>query len=87
VAAPRNNYGSMTVAHLVPDGNHVKKGDTEIRQMNSRLIQQQVRVKMLKDQIDALIITAPHDGIVMHTYLKRINQWSICKPDIPCNRL
>jgi multidrug efflux pump subunit AcrA (membrane-fusion protein) len=165
VVAPRNNYGSMTVSHLVEDGSFVKKGDTicvlsspqlisfyesfvtaleileadfkkleadnalnlsllkaqldntnaqlqissldsvqmnfapavrkkllalemekttvekgkiekkyaaqkiidnsEIRQMKSRIMQQQGRIQMLNDQINSLIIIAQRDGIVM----------------------
>jgi HlyD family secretion protein len=167
VAAPRNNYGTMTVTHLVDDGSYIKKGDTicilsspnlftsyesfvtelenieadlkkleadnelnlsllkaqlenteaqmkissldsvqmkfappvkqkllalemekyiiekrklerkfisqkiidasEIRQMKSRILQQQMRIQTMEDQINSLTIIASRDGFVMHT--------------------
>jgi HlyD family secretion protein len=41
--------------------------ESEIRQINSRIIQQKARIQMMTDQIKALTIVAPTDGIVMHT--------------------
>lgn len=41
--------------------------ESEIRQMNSRIMQQKGRIQMMTDQIAALSIVASRDGIVMHT--------------------
>ncbi len=41
--------------------------DSGIRQMRSRIMQQQLRIQTMKDQINSLIIIASRDGFVMHT--------------------
>ncbi len=46
--------------------------DSEVRQIKSRIIQQQGRIQMLKDQIDGLTIVASRDGIVLHKEMPEI---------------
>ncbi|TFH39462.1 MAG: hypothetical protein E4G95_01075 [Bacteroidia bacterium] len=41
--------------------------ESELRQIELRIIQQQGRIEMLNTQIDALVIVAERDGIVLHT--------------------
>jgi multidrug efflux pump subunit AcrA (membrane-fusion protein) len=41
--------------------------NSEVRQMRSRLLQQQSRVQMMKDQITSLTIVAQRDGLVMRS--------------------
>jgi len=40
--------------------------DSEIKQMKSRIMQQQIRVQTMKDQLNSLTIFASRDGFVMH---------------------
>jgi HlyD family secretion protein len=47
-------------------------GQTGIRQMNSRIIQQKAKVQQFEDQIKSMTIIAPRDGIVMRTEAPRM---------------
>ena len=42
-------------------------GETEIRQINARIIQQKAKVQSLADQVKSMTIIAQRDGIVMRT--------------------
>jgi len=42
-------------------------GETEIRQINARIIQQQAMVTLLTDRVNSMTIIAQRDGIVMRT--------------------
>ena len=42
-------------------------GETEIRQINARIIQQKAMVTLLTDQVNSMTIIAQRDGIVMRT--------------------
>ena len=47
-------------------------GQTGIRQMNSRIIQQQAKAKQFEDQLNSMTIVAQRDGIVMRTEAPRM---------------
>ena len=51
-------------------------GQTSVRQMNSRIIQQNVKVQQFEEQLKSMTIIAQRDGIVMRTESPRISVMS-----------